>query len=211
MDLTKISNQYLSGTFEEKDADKDPFVQFGKWFETALSSGIKEPTAMVLSTSTKDCKPSLRIVLLKSFSEEGFTFCTNYGSRKGRELKENPNAAILFFWAELERQIRIEGTVHKTTYEESKRIFDARPKESRIGSLASEQSCEIPDRAYLENRFNELSKKYETEDPVLADSWGGYTLVPEYFEFWQGRKSRLHDRIIYKLDNNLWQITRLAP
>lgn len=211
MDLTKISNQYLSGTFEEKDADKDPFVQFSKWFETALGSGIKEPTAMVVATSTKDCKPSLRVVLLKSFNEEGFTFCTNYESRKGKELKENPNASILFFWAELERQIRIEGTVSKISYEESKKIFDARPKESRIGSLASEQSCEIPNREYLEQRFNDLSKKYETEDPVLTDSWGGYQLVPNYFEFWQGRKSRLHDRIIYSLDNGIWSISRLAP
>lgn len=211
MDLTKISNEYLTGAFEEKDADKNPLVQFGKWFENALSSGIKEPTAMVLATSTKDCKPSNRVVLLKSFNDEGFIFCTNYESRKGKELKENPNASILFFWPELERQIRIEGTVSKTSYEESKKIFDARPKESRIGSLASEQSCEIPDRLYLEKRYSELEKKYLNEDPVLPEFWGGYILIPDYFEFWQGRKSRLHDRIIYKIAPNGWKINRLAP
>jgi pyridoxamine 5'-phosphate oxidase len=211
MDLTKISNEYLSGTFVEKDADKNPFVQFGKWFEIALKSGIKEPTAMVLATSTKECRPSNRVVLLKSFSEDGFIFCTNYESRKGKELKENPNASILFFWPELERQIRIEGKVSKTSYEESKKIFDARPKESRIGSLASEQSCEIPDRSYLEKRYKELEKKYLTDDPVLPEFWGGYMLVPDYFEFWQGRKSRLHDRIIYKITGDGWQLTRLAP
>jgi pyridoxamine 5'-phosphate oxidase len=211
MDLSKISNQYLLGEFEEKDADKNPFVQFGKWFEIALNSEIKEPTAMVLATSTKDCKPSLRVVLLKSYSEAGFTFCTNYQSRKGKELKENPYASILFFWAELERQIRIEGTVMKTSAEESKRIFDARPKESRIGALASNQSCEIPDRNFLESRYKELEEKYLSTDPELPAFWGGYTLIPNYFEFWQGRKSRLHDRIAYSIVPTGWKISRLSP
>ena len=195
--------------------DKNPIKQFAKWYEEVLKSGITEPTAVTLATATKTGVPAARTVLLKGYDEKGFLFFTNYESRKGRELSENPFAELLFYWMDLHKQVRISGKVEKVSKEESEKYFKTRPLNSRIGAWASKQSEIIPDREYLEKQFSEFMEKYsEREDVPLPPFWGGYRLVPGRFEFWQGRENRLHDRICYMKKNGgkgEWEIVRLAP
>jgi pyridoxamine 5'-phosphate oxidase len=176
----------------------------------AIHAQVPEPTAMTLATADGKGRPSARIVLLKGMDPRGFVFYTNYGSRKGRELAANPQAALTFMWKELERQVRIEGKVEKVTAEESQAYYATRPLGSRIGAWASPQSEVIENRAWLEKRWEALSKEYG-ESPSLPPHWGGYRVMPEYLEFWQGRRSRLHDRIVYAREGSGWKLSRLAP
>ncbi len=214
MSSTKVNNKKKSNQsneLNETSVDKDPFIQFTKWYESILDSNLNEPTAMMLSTADVNGNPSARIVLLKEFDDSGFVFYTNYGSRKGKDLKENPKAALTFFWDEQRRQIRIEGSIEKISLETSREYFSSRPRESQIGAWVSAQSSVIPNRDILENKFDELEEKFGNEEIPLPDFWGGYRLIPNYFEFWQGRENRLHDRICYKKENNEWKIFRIAP
>ena len=190
--------------------DKNPIKQFAKWYEVVLKSGLKEPTAMTLATASKGGVPSARTVLLKGYDEKGFLFFTNYGSRKGRELSENPFAELLFYWMDLRKQVRISGRVEKVSKEESEKYFKTRPLNSQIGAWVSRQSEIIPDRKFLEEKYKEYSEKYKENVP-LPPFWGGFRLIPERFEFWQGRENRLHDRICYMKKNGEWEIVRLAP
>lgn len=194
----------------ESDIDINPFAQFNRWFDLVLKSGIVEPNAMTIATATKNGVPSARVVLLKDFDEKGFTFFTNYRSRKGKDLLENPIAAILFWWKEFERQIRIEGKIEKISKEESQKYFNVRPLKSRYGALASNQSESVTGREILEKKFAELEKQFG-ENPPMPENWGGYKLIPNKFEFWQGRRDRLHDRICYEKVKGNWEIYRLQP
>ncbi len=194
----------------ESDIDINPFAQFNRWFDLVLKSGIVEPNAMTIATATKNGVPSARVVLLKDFDEKGFTFFTNYRSRKGKDLLENPIAAILFWWKEFERQIRIEGKIEKISKEESQKYFNMRPLKSRYGALASNQSESVTGREILEKKFAELEKQFG-ENPPMPENWGGYKLIPNKFEFWQGRRDRLHDRICYEKVKGNWEIYRLQP
>lgn len=205
-----LRHDFLKANFNEKDANNNPFKQFGFWFDEAVKSGLHEPNAMVLCTSTKKGKPSSRIVLLRGLKEHGFNFFTNYGSKKGRELKENPYASLLFYWPELERQVRIEGKVEIAPAKISDEYFKLRPRESRIGAWASPQSKVIDGRKELDKWVSEFGEKYGEEIP-RPKNWGGYILKATYYEFWQGRQSRLHDRICYTLKNGKWKKARLAP
>lgn len=207
--LNNLRKNYEKGELLESQINPDPYRQFEIWFEDVLNSNIYEPNAMILATSLEN-KPSARVVLLKGFDSSGFKFYTNYNSRKGKELSLNPNAALLFYWMELERQVRIEGRVEKLSREESLEYFNSRPIESRYGALASNQSDVIPNREYLEKKFSELKEKYG-DNPPMPDNWGGCKLIPDTFEFWQGRPGRLHDRIVYKKSENGWKIFRLSP
>lgn len=207
--LNNLRKNYQKGELLESKVNPNPFKQFDKWFEEALSSNIYEPNAMILATAA-DNRPSARVVLLKGFDENGFKFYTNYNSRKGKEISINPNAALLFYWMELERQIRIEGRIEKLSKEESLEYFNSRPLDSRYGALASSQSEIIPDREYLEKKFSELKEKYG-DNPPMPDNWGGFILKPVLFEFWQGRPNRLHDRIVYEKKGSNWNIYRLSP
>ncbi len=205
----KKSNQ--NNELNETSVDKNPFIQFAKWYESILHSNLNEPTSMMLSTADVNGNPSARIVLLKEIDDSGFVFYTNYGSRKGKDLEENPKAALTFFWDEVRMQIRIEGRIEKISRETSKEYFSSRPRESQIGAWVSAQSSVIPNREMLENKYVELKEKFGNEEIPLPDFWGGYRLIPNYFEFWQGRENRLHDRICYKKENNDWKIFRIAP
>lgn len=207
--LNNLRKNYQKGELLESKVNPNPFKQFDKWFEEALSSNIYEPNAMILATAA-DNRPSARVVLLKGFDENGFKFYTNYNSRKGKEISINPNAVLLFYWMELERQIRIEGRIEKLSKEESLEYFNSRPLDSRYGALASSQSEIIPDREYLEKKFSELKEKYG-DNPPMPDNWGGFILKPVLFEFWQGRPNRLHDRIVYEKKGSNWNIYRLSP
>lgn len=200
-----------SNELNEISINKNPFIQFAKWYESILNSNLNEPTAMMLSTVDINGNPSARIVLLKEFDDSGFVFYTNYESRKGENLKENPKAALTFFLDEQGRQIRIEGTVEKIIRETSKKYFSSRPRESQIGAWVSAQSSVVPNRDFLEKKYVELEEKFGNEEIPLPDFWGGYRVIPNYFEFWQGRENRLHDRICYKKENDEWKIFRLAP
>ena len=212
IDISHIRTDYIKHQLSESEVDKDPIKQFEVWFKEALDSAVKEPNAMTLATSVNG-RPSVRIVLIKGFDDQGFVFFTNYSSRKGRELAENPLASLNFFWPELERQVRIEGTINKISQEESEAYYQSRDRGSRIGAWASSQSQIIPDRDFLEASVKEIADKYPDETYIpKPDFWGGYRLVPDYVEFWQGRKSRLHDRIVYRKGNeDNWEIVRLAP
>ncbi len=194
----------------EKDLDPDPLSQFGAWFDEVLRSGIALPNAMTLATATREGTPSARTVLLKGFDARGFVFYTHYRSRKGRELEENPRAMLLFCWEELERQIGIEGSVTRVSSAESDDYFHSRPLGSRLSATISPQSEVVAGRDALEDRLEEASKRYGGLPPRPAD-WGGYRLAPERFEFWQGRKDRLHDRLCYRRAAGAWKIERLAP
>lgn len=209
-DLEKIRNEYSQKSLRKKDVKQDPLDQFKIWFDEVLQSDIYEPTACTLSTANKSGKPSGRIVLLKGFSKDGFNFFTNYKSRKGKDLVENPFAALTFFWKELERQIRIEGGIVKTDPKVSDDYFKSRPSGSKIGAWASPQSEIIPDRELLEKSENDFFAKFGESIP-RPDHWGGFTMVPTTIEFWQGRQSRLHDRIQYTSVEANWKIDRLAP
>jgi pyridoxamine 5'-phosphate oxidase len=209
--LSDLRKEYSLKKLTKKDVSPDPFKQFHTWFEEAKASISGEPNAMILSTSSQNGHPSSRVVLLKDFSEKGFVFFTNYRSRKGNELEDNPFAALLFFWGELERQVRIEGRVEKISRKESSNYFGTRPRLSQIGALASKQSKTIEKRSDLEDAFHKLDKEFEGKEIPMPENWGGYIVIPEYFEFWQGRRSRLHDRISYTAVSGLWKIERLSP
>ncbi len=214
MNSTNVNNgkKYnKNNELNETSVDKNPFIQFTNWYEIVLNSNLNEPTAMMLSTADLNGNPSARIVLLKEIDDSGFVFYTNYESRKGKDLKENPGAALTFFWDELHRQIRIEGRIEKISRETSQEYFSSRPRESLIGAWVSAQSTVIPNREFLENKFDELKEKFGKEEIPLPDFWGGYKVIPKYFEFWQGREKRLHDRICYRKENNEWKIFRIAP
>jgi len=209
--LAEIRRDYSHSELSEDSVSADPFAQFDGWMNDALKADLVEPTAMTLSTVGADKRPSSRVVLLKGFDESGFVFFTNYESQKGRELDANPNAAIHFFWPELERQISICGVVACTSREESEAYFRSRPFESRIGAAASKQSSTIESRDDLEKRVEELREKYSDGNVPLPTFWGGFRLNPDHFEFWQGRRNRLHDRICYDLNGDGWTISRLSP
>jgi pyridoxamine 5'-phosphate oxidase len=208
--ISGLRRDYTKGKFDLTNANKNPFFQFEEWFTDALSSSLIEPNAMILSTASKKCKPSSRVVLIKYADERGIVFYTNYGSRKGREIAKNPNASLLFYWDKLERQVRIEGKLEKISKEESENYFNSRPYESKLGAWASKQSQILESRFTLIRRVVKYMKKFKS-DITLPPFWGGYRLVPDYFEFWQGRESRLHDRIVYKLEENKWNKSRLYP
>lgn len=210
--IADIRKDYKLRSLNETDVAADPFEQFTRWWDDAMNSKIEEVNAMTLATATTEGIPSARIVLLKGFDQNGFVFFTNYQSQKGKELEDNPHAALVFFWKELERQIRIEGQVEKISEKDSDIYYQSRPAGSRIGAWASPQSEPIENRELIENNFTELEKKFGENAIPRPGYWGGYIVRPAMIEFWQGRRSRLHDRIQYNLqaDNN-WVIQRLAP
>ncbi len=211
-DISSIRTEYKAGPLEEDQLFSDPMVQFQKWFEMAIASNVKEPNAMTLSTVSETGQPSSRIVLLKEANEEGFVFFTNYLSKKGREIESNNKVGLCFFWLELHRQIRIEGIAEKISFEESEAYFHSRPFGSQIGAITSSQSAESKGRAYLEKRYQDLYDQYEKAGKApMPEHWGGYLVRPEYYEFWQGRESRLHDRFEYSKDKDNWDIRRLDP
>lgn len=210
MDIADLRQEYRRATLDAADVDADPLRQFERWLGEALRADLPEPTAMTLATVNEAGRPSARIVLLKDVNAGGFSFFTNYGSRKGRELEIQAQAALLFYWAELERQVRIEGIVEKLPAAESDSYYRSRPPGSRIGAWASPQSESIADRTALEKRFAEAKARHG-DDPPRPPHWGGYRLKPAVLEFWQGRPSRLHDRIRYRLQDGRWKIDRLAP
>ena len=210
--VADLRKDYQLQCLSETDADRNPFKQFQVWFDQALAAQLPEPNAMTVATVTKSGKPRARVVLLKNFDERGFVFYTNYHSHKGQELADNPQAAIAFWWAELERQVRIEGRVLKVSDRESDEYFHSRPFNSRLGAWASEQSQVIESREVLEQRLQDLKNKYENQDIPRPPHWGGFRVIPTAIEFWQGRPSRLHDRLLYSLlDDGSWQIERLSP
>ncbi|WP_020204601.1 MULTISPECIES: pyridoxamine 5'-phosphate oxidase [Cupriavidus] len=209
--LADLRRTYVLGSLSESDVATDPISQFQRWFDEAIHAKLPEPNAMTLATVDTDGQPSARIVLLKGMDASGFTFFTNYESRKGLDMAGNPRAALLFHWVQLERQVRVEGTVEKVSDAESDAYYASRPLGSRLGAWASEQSREVADRAVLEQREADFRARFGDNPPRPAH-WGGYRLVPSRIEFWQGRPSRLHDRIAYRLQaDGAWQIVRLSP
>lgn len=211
-DLASIRNDYQQKSLRKQDVSFNPMDQFEHWFEEATSAEINEPTAMNLSTVNEHGRPTGRIVLLKGINDNAFQFYTNYDSQKASDLAQNPFAALTFFWPELERQIRIEGKVEKLSESTSENYFSSRPWDSKIGAWASPQSQVIENRAFLEENVRKLGEKYEGMEVPRPVHWGGYQLIPDKLEFWQGRSSRLHDRIVYRLSpENNWIIERLAP
>nr|WP_307719653.1 pyridoxamine 5'-phosphate oxidase [Massilia psychrophila] len=209
--VAALRKDYGQATLNETDVATDPFEQFNAWFEQALAAEVNEPNAMNVATVDAGGKPTSRIVLIKQFDRRGFTWYTNYDSQKGRQLAANPHAALLFFWSELERQIRIEGVVEHTSAEESDKYFHSRPLKSRLAAIASAQSAPVADRATLEQHYDAVAAQYG-ELPPRPDHWGGFRLVPQRIEFWQGRRSRFHDRIVYTLQpDGSWTRERLQP
>lgn len=210
--IASIRKNYSQKTLSEKEVAADPIRQFQTWWDEAQYAGIEEVNAMTLATASADGMPSARIVLLKGYSEAGFIFFTNYHSFKGRQMEENPKACLVFFWKELERQVRITGLVERISEEESDRYFESRPFGSRVGALASPQSEVVESREWLDQRFQEVESVIAGSGIARPEHWGGYIVKPVIMEFWQGRQSRLHDRIQYTLiEDGTWKIERLAP
>jgi len=209
--VADLRKEYTRAGLTESDVAPDPVEQFRRWFDEALEADLHEPNAFVLATATRDGLPSARVVLLKGLDERGFVFYTNYEGRKGRELEENPRAALLFYWGELERQVRIEGTVSRVSEEESDAYYASRPRGSRLGAWASEQSRVVEGREVLESHIGDLEAEYEGREVPRPPFWGGYRVEPEAIEFWQGRENRLHDRIVYRRESGRWKTERLQP
>lgn len=210
-EIASLRKEYTKAELDESLVSKNPFQQFESWFDEALKSEVLEPNAMVLSTVNSQNRPSQRTVLLKTYNEDGFVFYTNYNSRKAAHLKENPYVCLLFPWYELERQVTIMGRVEKVSTKESLQYFLSRPRGSQLGAWVSNQSEVITSRSILERKLSEMKRKFQEGKIPLPDHWGGYRVIPDSIEFWQGRPNRLHDRIMYELDTNGWTIKRLAP
>lgn len=210
-DLFHLRKEYTNGKLFPEDMDMNPVDQFQKWFEQISMSGMPDPTAMILATSGAENRPSSRIVLLKEFTSEGFSFFTHYDSKKGQQIAENPYGSLLFAWHFLERQVRIEGKICKLSTEKSDQYYDSRPVGSRIGAWTSPQSKEIESREYLEIREQKFQSEFKPDSIPRPAEWGGYILIPDRMEFWQGRENRLHDRFEYRLKHDSWEMVRLAP
>ncbi len=206
-----LRRDYAKARLDESSVSADPIVEFARWFEEAVKAELHEPNAMTLATANAEGVPSARIVLLKGFDQRGFVFFTDYRSRKGTELAENPRAALVFYWGELERQVRIVGSTTQTDRQESEAYFRSRPRGSRLGAWISHQSQVIAGREELDERVPELERRYPGDDVPLPPYWGGFRLRPDSIEFWQGRASRLHDRIRYVRNGDIWRIERLSP
>jgi pyridoxamine 5'-phosphate oxidase len=211
LNLQDMRQDYKKAELSEENVDESPFVQFQKWFGDAQKSKVLEPNSMVLATSGTDAIPNLRAVLLKIFDERGFVFFTNYHSDKAREIEENPNVAAEFLWLDLERQVRVRGRCEKISTAESLSYFLKRSRESQIGAWVSDQSKIISSRKMLMMQIEKMKAKFQNGDVPLPDFWGGYRILPQSIEFWQGRESRLHDRILYTKEGENWKISRLAP
>jgi pyridoxamine 5'-phosphate oxidase len=211
MDLFELREEFINESFDEKNVPSMPIMLFKLWFGEAAAVKVFEPNAAVLATVDSNGKPSARVLLLKTFSEQGFTFFTSYESKKGHHLEVNPFAALVVHWPDLERQVRIEGIVEKLSPRDSDKYFETRPTGSRLGAWASPQSKVIEDRAWLEQKHNEFRQQFKKGEVPRPENWGGYILKPNLMEFWQGRQNRLHDRIEYILEDGKWKIRRLAP
>lgn len=212
INITQMRKQYIEKGLNEKDLDQNPFKQFELWFNQAIDAQLREPNAMVLATTGKDMMPSVRTVLLKIFDETGFVFFSNYKSKKASDIEENPKAAILFPWLDLDRQVKIEGDIEKISSNASLKYFLSRPKGSQLGAWVSHQSKVVSSRSILEAKFNEIKNKFVKGEIPFPSFWGGYILKPKRIEFWQAGENRLHDRFVYTLqDDNSWKIERLAP
>ena len=211
MHLPDLRKDYTQRGLAEADLLADPVAHFRVWFDQALAAGLTEPNAMTLATCTPDGVPSARVVLLKGLDERGFAFFTSYDGRKAQELAANPRGALVFYWAELERQVRVEGVVERTSEDDSDDYFDIRPRGSQLGAWSSEQSRVVESRAVLEARMAALEAKYASGPVPRPPFWGGFRVRPEVVEFWQGRSSRLHDRLRYRRDGGAWVIERLCP
>lgn len=213
MDIGDLREEYTLKGLRREDLEEDPFQQFEQWFKQACNANLPEPNAMCLATASATGKPSQRIVLLKYFDRQGFVFFTNYESQKAKEIEENAQVSLLFFWIGLERQLEISGTAVKISTGESFKYFATRPRGSQIGAWCSQQSMAISSRKILEMKFDEIKRKFQNREIPLPSSWGGYRVVPDSFEFWQGRPNRLHDRFLYsRVDSQAdWKIERLAP
>lgn len=210
--IADLRKDYTLKDLNEEEIDPNPFIQFKIWFNQSVAAQLPEPNAMTLATCTPDGKPSARMVLLKDIDEQGFVLFTNYKSQKGQEISVNPHAALVFWWAELERQVRIVGTVEKISSAQSDSYFEVRPPFSRLGAWASNQSEVIANRDVLEAQLIEFQRQYENQEVPRPPHWGGFRVIPQEIEFWQGRSSRLHDRLRYALiDNGNWKIERLSP
>jgi pyridoxamine 5'-phosphate oxidase len=211
MSIADIRREYARARLDERTVSHDPMVEFARWFAEAEEAQVEEVNAMTLATATDSGEPSARIVLLKAFDARGFAFFTDYRSRKAEEMEANPRAALVFFWSEVERQVRITGTVERTSTAESENYFRTRPLGSRLGAWVSHQSLVIPSRLPLETGMREIEARFKGEEIPLPPHWGGYRVLPQTMEFWQGRENRLHDRIRYVRDGGGWRIERLSP
>jgi pyridoxamine 5'-phosphate oxidase len=210
-DIQKLRLDYSKHSLDVKDVDANPFGQFKIWFKEALEANVMEPNALTLATVDRNNQPQTRIVLLKGLEGNLFKFYTNYASDKGTDIENNKKVSICFFWMELERQVKINGIAEKLPFEESEAYFKSRPHMSQIGAHSSNQSSEVPDREFLDNQFQEMLSSFDEGAVPKPDTWGGYGITPTYFEYWQGRPSRLHDRIVYEKAEDDWKIKRLSP